>query len=77
MDLPDIQFVVVYGVPKSMSNLTIVCVQKTILFHTQLFGRAGRGGCISWAHLLYNSRQKNVNEDIKKSQNEHSSMYGK
>ena len=33
---------------------------------TSLFGRAGRGGCESRAHLFYSTKQKNINTEVKK-----------
>lgn len=45
IDIPDVEIVVVNGPPDSLAQLY------------QMYGRAGRNGCLARAHLLYTARQ--------------------
>ena len=73
MDIPDIDLVIVYGVPSNILqlhqlyfvyNFEIVQCEVTNYF-LQLFGRAGRGGSVARAHLFFNIRQKNIDPVVK------------
>ena len=72
MDVPDVDLVIVYGIPKNMSQLyqviksiiDLITLYYVVCVLVQLFGRAGRGGGTSRAHLFYSSQQKNVDKEI-------------
>ena len=75
MDIPDVDLVIVYGVPKNMSEMYQVMkrniyFRRTSLYNcvriiVQLFGRVGRSGGLSRAHLFYSKRKKKVAVEIK------------
>ena len=53
MDIPDIEIVVVFGVPDTVSH---PCCEVH-LYHMQLCGRADRSGCQARAHLFYMTKK--------------------
>ena len=74
MDIPDVEVVIVYGTPSSISQLyQVLSINK---FHrcsivklnliAQLFGRAGRDGSKAQAHLFYNKTKKLVDKKVYK-----------
>ena len=73
MDIPDIEVVVVNGPPDTLAQLYQVYRLFTSIsrasknYHTflcfQMFGRAGRNGCLARAHLLYTTRQARLLRD--------------
>lgn len=71
MNIPDVDLVMVYGVPKNMSEMYQVIKRTSSLLYNyvcvivQLFGRAGRSGGLLRAHLFYSKQKKKLDVEIK------------